>query len=161
MLFDPDHACLESTIPLRLQYFSVQPAEDQEVFVVGGGSLGGSGWWAGWCIRGEHGLDFTRGQTLAGRQSGSGVRDCVLILGRSQRSACQVSAPPTSHNSSPLAGPTASKAGPSLQTGTTPNPRPFPPLSPLSGLSAQVLGQARQGREAGSMHVCLQPLSNP
>ena len=30
------------------------------------------------------------------RQSGSGVRDCVLILGRGQRSACQVSAPPTS-----------------------------------------------------------------
>ena len=25
-----------------------QPAEDQEVFVVGGGSLGGSGWWADW-----------------------------------------------------------------------------------------------------------------
>ena len=94
-------------------------------------------------------LRITRGQTLAGRQSGSGVRDCVLILGRGQRSACQVSAPPTSHNSSPLAGPTASKAGPSLQTGTTPNPRPCP----LSGLSAQVLGQDKGEQGVGRLHM--------
>ena len=123
-----------------------------EDFVVGGGSLGGSGWWAGWCsypvcIRGDHGLEFPQDHPRpdlgweAVRVRG---QSCVLILGRGQRSACQVSAPPTTHDSSPLAGPTARLVLPDGHNSQPKTLSSFWPLCPSLG--------PRQGR-AGSREV--------
>ena len=118
MLFDPDHACLESTIPLRLQYFSVQPAEDQEVFVVGGGS----GWWTGWCsypvcIKGEHGLEFP--QDHGGSQGQEAVRVRGQRLCADTWQGSEISLPSISAAHIPQqqsAGRSNNKAGPSLKS---------------------------------------------